>query len=200
MRLFGVSLGLGNMKVGEAFTFSLPSKTTCPGASEWCREHCYSHKYERCRRACQNAYEDNLALSRDTAQFVRIMTGVLPRIMPCFRIHVGGDFYSAEYVEAWQRICGAFPQVQFWAYTRSWVVAELCQPLDGLRSLEHVHLFASTDPTMPLPPRGWRIAFIETDSRSRGMMCKEQTDQEESCLACGYCFRRGHGDVVFRIH
>ena len=42
MRLFGVSLGEGNAKVGDVYTFSLPSHATCPGASPWCLEHCYA--------------------------------------------------------------------------------------------------------------------------------------------------------------
>ncbi|MBM4049590.1 MAG: hypothetical protein FJ279_31225 [Planctomycetes bacterium] len=200
MRLFGVSLGEGNVKVGDVFTFSLPSRKTCPGASSWCWDYCYAYRYERCRPGCQDAYERNLSLSRDTGKFIRTLIGVLPRIMPCFRIHVGGDFYSVEYVHAWQRICSAFPQVKFWAYTRSWAAPELRTALEGLRSLENMQLMASTDPAMPLPPSGWRVGFVDADPRAQGMLCGEQTEQQESCLACGYCFQRSEGDVIFRVH
>jgi hypothetical protein len=117
------------------------------------------------------------------------------------RIHVSGDFWSTEYIDAWTQICAAFPQTQFWAYTRSWAVAALLNALERLRALGNAHLFASTDPTMPLPPKGWRVAFIEGDGRAQGILCPQQTGQAKSCLTCGFCWRRGtDGDVIFRTH
>ena len=92
MRLFGVSLGEGNMKLGDVFSFSLPSIITCPGASEWCTKHCYAYKYEQMRPTCQQAYQRNYELAQDSDRFIRTMIGILPRIMPCFRVHVGGDY------------------------------------------------------------------------------------------------------------
>jgi len=200
MRLFGVSLGEGNAKVGEVFTFSLPSHTTCPGASPWCLKHCYAYRYERLRPSCLRAYQRNLVLAQRTSEFVRVMTGVVPRILSCMRIHVSGDFHSAEYVDGWYRICAAFPQTRFWSYTRSWTVPQLARPLERLRALPNVVLFASTDPTMPLPPEGWRVAFVDADPRARGILCSKQTEEEDSCLDCGYCFRHDTGDVIFRVH
>jgi len=200
MRLFGVSLGEGNIKIGEVFNFSLPSITTCPGASSWCLKYCYAHRYERLRPRCRKAYRRNLALAQKTETFVRTMIGVLPRIMPSFRVHVSGDFFSGSYVEAWMRICLEFPQSRFWAYTRSWTIAELRPSLDRLRALGNVNLFASTDQTMPLPPEGWRVAFVDTDPRAHGVLCSKQTEEDDSCLACGYCFREQAGNVIFRVH
>lgn len=200
MRIYGVSLGEGNMKVGDVFTFSLPSKTTCPGASIWCLKHCYAHRYEQFRPGCRKAYGENLALTQDPKEFVRTMTGILPRIMPAFRIHVSGDFYSAPYAEAWTEICRAFPQTLFWGYTRSWQVPELQGPLHGLRNLANVQIFASVDPDMPLPPEGWRRAFVLSDSRARGMLCAFQTEEQRQCLVCGYCLKRRRGDVIFKVH
>ncbi len=77
---------------------------------------------------------------------------------------------------------------------------QLHPALEQLRACPNVEIFASTDPTMPLPPQGWRVAFIETDQRASGVLCKEQTQQQESCLACGYCFRQDKGNVVFKVH
>ena len=200
MNLLGVSFGEGNMKVGDVFSFSLPSRVTCLGASPWCLKHCYAYRYERLRPSCRRAYRRNLALTRDPEKFVKTMIGVIPRILPCFRIHISGDFYSHFYIEAWERICSEFPQTKFWAYTRSWAVPELLEPLEQLRALPNVALFVSTDPTMPLPPEGWRVAFIESDPRADGMLCTNQNGTQDSCLECGYCFRRDEGNVIFKVH
>ena len=42
-----VRIGNGNQKVGPLATFSLPSETTCPGASEWCSQNCYALRMEK---------------------------------------------------------------------------------------------------------------------------------------------------------
>ena len=200
MRWFGVSLGEGTSKVGEALTFSLPSPGSCPGASSWCRKRCYAQRYEQRRPACRRAYERNFALSQTSERFAERMIAVLPRIMPCFRIHVGGDFHSEAYVRAWLEICRAFPQTRFWTYTRSWSVPNLLPLLGELRALGNVQVFASTDPTMELPPEGWRVSFLSCDSRAHGMPCRAQGERKTHCLVCGHCFCPGEGNVVFRVH
>jgi len=200
MHLFGITFGEGNIKLGEVFTFSLPSVITCPGASIWCKKYCYSLSYERLRPTCRSAYEQNLLLAKDPKQFEKIIIGVLPRILPCMRIHVSGDFWSKEYIESWIKICLAFPQTKFWTYTRSWTVPNLVGPLEQLRLLPNIEIFASTDPTMPNPPDEWRAAFIDSDERSKGLRCSQQEELLNSCLECGYCFRKEKGDVIFKVH
>lgn len=200
MKLFGVSLGEGNPKVGEVLTFSLPSKKTCPGASLWCLKHCYANRYEQRRPNCQAAYLENLNLANNIEEFKKVMTGVLPRIIPYFRIHVSGDFFSEEYIKAWTEICKAFPQTIFWSYTRSWTIPELRSALDELKSLPNVQLFASVDIVMPLPTEDWRIAFTDIDPRANGIICNTQNGEENSCVNCGYCFRQSKGNVIFKVH
>jgi hypothetical protein len=109
MRLFGITYGEGNRKIGYVFTFSLPSQLTCPGRSEWCEQNCNMIKFEKFRPTCRAAYNRNLNLAKNSQQFKRIVMGTLPRILPCMRIHVSGDFWSREYIQAWTTICQAFP-------------------------------------------------------------------------------------------
>lgn len=200
MRLFGISLGEGNTKVGDVFTFSLPSKTTCPGASKWCLRHCYAWRYEQIRPSCKKAYADNLRLAQDTDHFAKQMIGVLPRIMTAFRIHVSGDMFSEDYVNAWVKITRAFPKTRFWGYTRSWCVSEMETALKRLRDRPNVQLFASVDPEMKLPPSGWRTAFLTCDPRAEGLFCRAQESGKATCQECGYCIRRRSGDVIFKTH
>lgn len=193
-------LALGNQKVGKVWTFSLPSVVTCPGASPWCREHCYARRLERFRPNCRAAYLRNLTLSLDPDGLAERVLKSLPEDAPHMRIHVGGDFFSREYIESFIRICEARPATQFWSYTRSWNQAELLPALERLRALPNVTLFGSTDPGMPLPPEGWRIAFIADDPRASGLVCPHQQGLLPSCLACGYCLRPRPGNVIFNVH
>ena len=193
-------IGKGNIKLGSALTFSLPSRLTCPGASPWCLRRCYAFRYERLRPSCLDAYGRNLSLSLDADRFTETMVGTLPRGLRGLRIHVSGDFYSALYTNTWIRICQARPEIVFWSYTRSWSLEAIQPSLEVLRHLSNVRLFASTDSTMPLPPVGWRTAFIEEDPRAQGMPCKKQQGHVESCLTCGYCLFSDTGHVVFKVH
>ena len=195
-----ICLTQGNRKVGRVWTFSLPSFVTCPGASTWCREHCYARRFEKFRPNCRQAYVRNLALSLEPDRLVAKVLDTLPEDAKVVRIHVGGDFYDRHYVESWERICRARPATQFWAYTRSWSVPTLLPSLEKLRSLDNVELFASVDTDMPLPPSGWRTAFIEGDTRASGIICPHQQGRVASCLECGYCFAKKAGNVVFKVH
>jgi hypothetical protein len=199
MRLFGITYGEGNRKIGDVFTFSLPSKKTCPGRSAWCEQNCNMIKFEKFRPTCRHAYNRNLTLAKDTEQFRRVVIGTLPRILFCMRIHVSGDFWSKEYIHSWVKICKAFPQIKFWSYTRSWNHPELGYSMKKLKSLPNVQLFASTDPSMKLPPKGWRVSYLDIDIRAKGLDCPQQKGEKKSCLECGYCFRKEKGDVIFKV-
>ena len=149
---------------------------------------------------CRRAYVRNLALSLEPDRFVAHVLDALPKDAHLVRIHVGGDYYAPEYCAAWWEICQARPNTQFWSNSRSWSVASLRPTLEQLRALSNLEMFASTDPTMSLPPEGWRTAFIEIDPRASGTSCRHQQGQVDSCLECGYCFREKAGNVVFKVH
>ena len=194
------SLGRGNIKVGPIPTFSLPSRFSCPGATPWCLDHCYALRFERIWPNCRTAYSRNLVLTWNTRRFVRDMLRKIPQDLPHFRIHVSGDFYSKAYSHGWKRIAQMRPHTQFWAYTRSWMIPELQPALEELRALRNVHMFASVDPDMPDPPTSWRKAYLDIDPRADGLACLHQDGKAENCHECGYCFRAGTGNVVFKVH
>jgi len=200
MNLFGLTLGEGNKKIGDVFSFSLPSRITCPGKSDWCHDHCNMLRLEKLRPNIRASYERNFKLTQNQEHFCRIVTGVLPRILPCVRLHVSGDFYSKKYIQSWIEICNAFPQTKFWAYTRSWIVPKLLPALEELRALPNVQLFASTDPSMREPPSDWRIAYVSSDPHAKGILCPEQHGKVNSCLDCGICFSGKKGNVIFKVH
>lgn len=190
----------GNIKVGKVWTFSLPSVLTCPGASAWCRAHCYAKRIERLRPHCLRAYMKNMVLSMEPERFVEHVLEALPNNAGHVRVHVGGDFYSKEYVESWIEVCKARPHTKFWSYTRSWNVKPLLPIMEQLRALPNIQLWASVDPDMPMPPAGWRTSFIDGDPRAIGITCRHQAGTAKSCVECRHCFRKADGDVVFKVH
>ena len=196
-----VCVGIGNKKIGAHVpTFSLPSKITCPGKSDWCVNHCYADRFERMRPNIRRAYERNLAICQYPVLLVNFILNRLTVSFPWFRIHPSGDFFDVGYINAWTEIVAARPNIQFWSYTRSWAVDELRAPLEQLKALPNMHLYGSTDPSMPLPPDGWPVAFIEHDERATGTPCQYRFGNAASCLECGYCLQKDNHNVIFKQH
>jgi hypothetical protein len=157
-------LSLGNAKLGEGiYTFSIPAVTTCPGSSPACRQECYALRGNF--RHAQPHYNRALAATREEGFAGRMTSEVKRRWAGCVRIHVSGDFYSAEYVRAWVAIATACPQTRFYAYTRSWRVPEMAGALADLVKCRNVRLWYSCDKDTGIPAkvaRRVKLAWMQT--------------------------------------
>lgn len=198
----------GNMKLGTGvLKWSLEAGDTCPGASTWCSDHCYGKKGFFYSFSVKERHAKNQALLVDLSDFERRVNEQLShaRIMEV-RIHEVGDFWSVPYTMAWIRIVQANPTKRFWGYTRSWTIPDLVPALEELRSLPNMQLFASCDTSMPDPPKGWRIAWIDGDPRATGVTCLFQqklpdgSRRKDSCSECGFCQKGRSKNVVFLPH
>lgn len=112
---------------GVVYEYNLPTGHSCPGALECLvtvnREtgkatndsiayRCYAAPAERfpgVRESRWNNFENARA---------GILTQ-LPAPAVAVRIHSSGDFFSQKYFDMWIEFCKHYPQVDFWAYTKS---------------------------------------------------------------------------------
>jgi hypothetical protein len=103
------------------------SMNTCPKALA-CRGVCYAKQGRYAQPNVIQARKHNLKLSlRPT--FVRYIIADLNQMVVkskvckkpynVVRLHDSGDFYSQEYLDAWATIAATFPDVIFYAYTKS---------------------------------------------------------------------------------
>jgi hypothetical protein len=158
-------LSPGNVKLGLGcliWSFSLPSRLTCPGRSPVCERHCYSARFERRRPSVCRRYEGNWALSRPDFP-KRVVAFIRRQVIGVVRIHVGGDFYSAAYARKWLAVMRRLPGVRFFCYTRSWRVAAIRRMLSAMARLANVRLWYSADRDTGAPrrvPRGVRVAWL----------------------------------------
>jgi hypothetical protein len=155
--------GKGNLKIGPGvFTYSrLAGKYTllgtCPGSTPECEDICYAKRITGIVRQQYKANSESAFVPE------------LPQDARLVRIHVSGDFDAPDYINNWCQRLQERPDVTAWAYTRSWRVKALLPALERLRAMPNVQLFASMDvSTEELPPAGWRIAWIEGDTRVIG--------------------------------
>lgn len=129
----------GNAKLGkETLTFSLPAGHSCPFAKD-CRA-CANKKTGRIRDGADAKFRCFSATAEAAFQSVRkarwdnwrlvktgLRKGTLPKDLVAaihpnakfVRIHIGGDFYSQAYLDAWIKTAELRPDVIFYAYTKS---------------------------------------------------------------------------------
>ena len=128
-------------------SFSLPAglKFSCPGATEACKD-CYATKNRHVFRPVQSVFARNWLLLRRCERYNKMDKAtslILSQIRDdaeIFRIHESGDFHSQWAVEMWENIIKNRKDVDFWAYTRSFM-------MDYSRILKQKNfaLWASTD-------------------------------------------------------
>jgi hypothetical protein len=160
----------GNSKLGpEIFHFSIPAGKTCPGETEDCKNACYAKKHFYQMNNVIMSLERNYQRTLD-AEFVAQMVGdIKKKRAKIVRIHSSGDFYVAEYIHKWTEIVRRCVDTTFFAYTRSWRLAELRPWLCDMATYSNIHLWWSADKESDeidgAPPfwNGVRVAYMAQD-------------------------------------
>ena len=97
-------------------------KITCPFADS-CISVCYAAKGSYIWTNTKKAYERRYLLTKETHLFKSKITDAIKRRKAThIRIHDSGDFYSKSYIYNWFDIMRRFPQITFYAYTKSKVI------------------------------------------------------------------------------
>ena len=175
----GIFLHDVNVKLGhDLLGFSLPAgnrfrEGTCSGASEVCENICYANE------GLLQFHEWKIWLNWAIVllwpeRFVEALSeNPISRV---FRIHVGGDFFSLNYLGLWSRIVENNPRTRFYAYTRSWqdgagrIARQFVAGLNDFCAHANVRLLLSCDREtgvpknnlVPLAVRAW-LSEDDTD-------------------------------------
>ena len=120
-------------------TFSIPSGHTCPGACKCLAKfdlkkkklidgpkqeyRCFSASQEATWPSPRAARWHNLGiLTKHGGATANGLTTIIEEDLPnskVVRVHVGGDFYSQAYFDAWLNVVGNHAAKRFYAYTKS---------------------------------------------------------------------------------
>jgi len=123
----------------KVITFSLPSGFCCPGAmdclskanretgkiqdGEQTRFRCFQASAEAVYPSLRNMVWNNFeAIRQHGNDFSKIADEIcanLPAFFNVCRIHIGGDFFSQSYFDAWIEVAERNPSKIFYAYTKS---------------------------------------------------------------------------------
>jgi hypothetical protein len=103
------------------FNFEQNGETinTCPAALA-CRAVCYAKQGRYAMINVINSRKHNLDISL-LPDFVNMVAADLERFrkVNTVRIHDSGDFYNQEYYDKWCDIASMFPEITFYAYTKT---------------------------------------------------------------------------------
>ena len=149
-----------NAKLKGIWHFSLPSGHTCPGAKS-CKtfadkitgkimdaQKAVDGVIFRCYAAMDEARRPNVRKTRwenfdllKACKTTKAMAALIIRSIKAsglrrggtLRVHIGGDYFSQAYFNAWMMAAAFFPQITFYSYTKSIkFLVEYASALDGL--------------------------------------------------------------------
>lgn len=193
----------GNTKLGGIPNVSLTPGSSCPGCQGACYKRCYARRCEARRPAVKAAWAENYELAKTSAigYFGGLRKFLDKRKPKYFRIHVGGDFFSAVYFAIWRRFAEEFPNTRFMAFTKSWRDDVIAATMARGPMPKNFKVIASmwpgvTDTTHGLP-RAWFLDPKCPDPRipKTAFLCPG------SCTTCKYCWHmRKNQSVQFTAH
>lgn len=173
----------GNSKTGAGvFTWSMTTKTCgqrCDG--------CYGEKGFYNMPNVKKSLQNNTRLAMEYLAFWK--AAVLAQCETLkdgteIRIHAVGDFFSAEYVQAWHDIAEAFPELIFWTYTKRTQYETAFDDLDNANIVKSLingkYNFGPCEHVTKL--------YEELKAENRSVhICKCGVDDEQHCEGCHKC-------------
>lgn len=138
-----LSISKPNNKI-PFYNLNLPAGYTCPFADKCLSKadketgkikegekgdeeyRCFAASQEAIYKTTRQQRHNNfdLLLSKGTADemadlITKSVQAGVPRNQKVFRIHVSGDFFNMQYLQAWIKAAGNMPDIKFYAYTKS---------------------------------------------------------------------------------
>ena len=176
----GWKVSRGRHKGKRIFSLTLTERETCPtSCHHWA--DCYGNNMPFAHRYNVNGLEDKL---RD--DIAKLMAKHKDGIL--IRLHVLGDFYSAEYVEFWQEMLLEYPKLAIFGYTARQDQTKIGKAIWLLNNrfaercvIRHSGNFEADTIT------GWLYAAEESFEGS-SFDCPEQVGKVKSCADCGLCW------------
>lgn len=109
----------GNGKLDKSVLgWSITPVKSCLNCKD-CKKDCYALKPYNRYPCVKTAWDRNFELAK-TNEFVAYIIDQISRCKKevVVRIHVAGDFFSQDYIDAWEKIAWTFPNVKFYSYSK----------------------------------------------------------------------------------
>lgn len=175
------------------FNFSLPAISTCPGAGV-CADKGKGFWFaylEQIRYPSALAYRERMLELTRSGNMVSVISEELDRLVKkakgnrlAIRVHASGDFYSAGYLLQWATIAQLYPDVSFYAYTKSIAIVKHLQKQGWTAPSNLVLIFS-------LGGKLDRLVDVQNDRHSRIFAT------EKDALGAGYAIAAEDDSVAW---
>ena len=116
------------------YCMSMPAKDTCPFKGD-CALGCYADSGCQAWRTTKQAYQENLDMYNEGSFFTKLDTELYNIVLKAekahkqvyVRLHDSGDFFSYRYLCDWLAFMTRYPDVRFYAYTKSIPLMEIAR-------------------------------------------------------------------------
>lgn len=199
-------------------TWSLPSRATCPYATETCKKRCFAKKNESFKtvrdsrnRNLAETYKDTFVVDMIKHLEYHLQRPKAQNKIIIVRIHTSGDFYSIDYFDKWVEISNYFKDnknIMFQSYTKSMPI--LRQYIEenklGLESI-NIHFVWSIWKDTPKEYTEYAKQLgmqtftalpkdeIEMAIKNGAFACKDL-----DCASCRECYSNNHKGIVIPYH
>ena len=202
-----IKISLGNSKLGNIPSVSLPAGVTCRADCE-CKEKCYAKRLERIRKSVREAYRHNYQVLKCAPNTYWREVEASIMMSRFFRFHVSGDIPDKNYLIHMIEIAERNRHCEILCFTKKFgivneVVAELLSNKRMLPPNLHLILSGWKDLKMEnpflLPEAHVKFRDGTTTARENALECGENCT--ECALTEGGCWTLGTGEqVVFDEH
>lgn len=114
-------ISAGNRKLGAIPSVSLPAVITCRKNAP-CAKDCYARKIERLYKNVRNSYAENLEIYKTSPDSYFMQLNVAVMMNKYFRLHVSGDFPTADYFKRCIAVAVANPDCKILAFTKQYEI------------------------------------------------------------------------------
>lgn len=162
------------------FTLTLEERATCPATcAVW--SECYGNSTPFARRLIHGAALEQ-RLMREVAALLERHNKI------AVRLHILGDFYSAQYAEMWQMLLAAHPGLHLFGFTAWDRVSPIGRVVCDMNTEYPARCgirFSMAEPTgQPMDA----VTLWGGETREGTIMCPAQTDGTDCCATCGLCW------------
>lgn len=182
-RKIGAQILKGKWRGFPVYTLTLEERKTCPTSC---------HHWRSCMGNKMN-WADRVAAGPDLLWRLEREIALLEIRHPrgfCARLHILGDFFSAEYVQFWERMLEQHPALHVWGYSaRHDKDDPIAAALFALVQKQWDR-FAIRFSNAPVPFALPATITVEHPLQvpPDAILCPEQTARTESCSTCAICW------------
>lgn len=185
----------GNGKLSKKIlNWSITPIKSCLNCKD-CMTKCYAIQSYKQYPCVKSSWDNNFELAKSGA-FEEMIIGQLKTTKAtAVRIHVSGDFFSQEYITAWERIATQFPEIKFYSYSKVFNLLNLT----GLTSLPNVNIINSIAADgKPNFGDAERIDLLKKEGYRLCPATKKKLGEIKCGEDCSLCLT--HDKVCFNIH